>query len=240
MGIVVNTNPQKAGGSIHEGIRFVPLWKYECFGAIDVKDPEEFLALVGDKTPFYPTAFNLIRNGKIYQSDVDKLIRTGQIRNVEHLLSGGGMKWQDRNGNIITTAGKNDILDQYFDQGTGPALYVGLIDDTAAFTPNAASTIASLGGGGGALEFTSYTGNRQQFYAAAASGGAIANSGTAGADPGPAQFPITGADTLQGGFLCTAATGTSGILVSENDFSGGDRAVVNTDTLNVTITYTLT
>jgi hypothetical protein len=46
--------------------------------------------------------------------------------------------------------------------------------------------------------------------------------------------------TVSGAFLCSVATGTSGILFSASEFSApGDRSVVSGDTLNVTYTFNL-
>jgi hypothetical protein len=57
----------------------------------------------------------------------------------------------------------------------------------------------------------------------------------------PASFTISGAGgTVAGAFLCTVASGTSGVLFSESDFQApGDRVVVSGDTLNVTYTFSL-
>jgi hypothetical protein len=54
----------------------------------------------------------------------------------------------------------------------------------------------------------------------------------------PSQFVITGGGgTVAGAFLTTVATGTSGILFSEGDFTGGDKIVASGDTINVTYTF---
>jgi hypothetical protein len=42
--------------------------------------------------------------------------------------------------------------------------------------------------------------------------------------------------TIAGAFLCTVSSGTSGILYSAGDFTGGDKSVDSGDTLNVTYT----
>jgi hypothetical protein len=63
----------------------------------------------------------------------------------------------------------------------------------------------------------------------------INNSGSPGA------FNITGTVTVKGAFLCNVQdnTSTSGLLFSVSSFTGGDRAVVNGDTLNVTYEFSL-
>jgi hypothetical protein len=57
----------------------------------------------------------------------------------------------------------------------------------------------------------------------------------------PSSFTISGdGGVVAGAFLCTVASGTSGVLFSEADFqSPGDRTVVAGDTLNVTYTFSL-
>ena len=52
------------------------------------------------------------------------------------------------------------------------------------------------------------------------------------------KLTISGAGgTVAGAFLCNAATGTTGILFSEGDFTGGDKIVASGDTVNVTYTF---
>jgi hypothetical protein len=55
-------------------------------------------------------------------------------------------------------------------------------------------------------------------------------------------FSINAGGTVAGAFLTSNNTksGTTGTLFSGSDFTGGDRTVVNGDTLNVTYTFSLT
>jgi hypothetical protein len=83
-----------------------------------------------------------------------------------------------------------------------------------------------------------YSGNRKTAVFAAASSGAKALSSAL-------SFAITGTGTVKGAFLvfgsgasATKDTGT-GVLYSAGLFSGGDRAVINGDTLSVTYTASL-
>jgi hypothetical protein len=55
-----------------------------------------------------------------------------------------------------------------------------------------------------------------------------------------ASFTMNATTTIAGAFLCSVASGTSGILFSASDFqSPGDRSVVNADVLVVTYTFNL-
>ena len=56
----------------------------------------------------------------------------------------------------------------------------------------------------------------------------------------PSSFAMSGTATVAGAFLCNVATGTSGVLFSAGDFTGGDKSVASGDTLNVTYTFSLT
>jgi hypothetical protein len=83
----------------------------------------------------------------------------------------------------------------------------------------------------GWTESTAYSnGTRPAPSWGAAAAGSKASTATA--------YNINGTDTIKGAFLITNSTkgGSTGVLYSAGLFSGGDRAVVNGDTLNVTYT----
>ena len=125
------------------------------------------------------------------------------------------------------------MLDKYF-SGTSytAAWYLGLVNGASSPTYNAADTMLSHAGW---TEFTSYSeSTRPAPTWTSASAGAKATTAT--------SFSINGSGTVAGAFMTTDSTksGTSGILYSAGNFTGGSRTVASGDTLNVTYTATLT
>lgn len=137
----------------------------------------------------------------------------------------GKLKWEEEIDNLVTTAGKNDIIDKYFKGSayTG-AFYLGL---AGAGTKAVGDTLASHAGW---AEVTPYSGNRP----AIAFGTTAAGSNTATA----VSIAINATQTVAGAFIGTVNTGTAGILYSAADF-GASRSVLSGDTLNVTPTVSV-
>lgn len=131
-------------------------------------------------------------------------------------------QWKETIHNLVTNAGRDDVLDKYF-KGSGytAAWYLGLKGTGSAA---AGDTLASHAGW---TEQTPYSGNRK----AITFGSTASQSNTASA----VSFAITGSATVAGAFISSAASGTSGILYSAGDFASS-RTVANGDTLNVTPT----
>jgi hypothetical protein len=140
--------------------------------------------------------------------------------------------WQDVIHNVITTVGGNDLLDKYLKgsaytqtirmglKGTGTAV----VGDTQA---SHAGWLEQ-----GLANAPTYTGNRPSITMGSAS---------AKSSVSPAQaFAITSTGTVFGCFINNGGSATkddtTGILFSAGDFSGGSKAVVNLDTLNVIYT----
>ena len=141
---------------------------------------------------------------------------------VECFDKDGNLKWRDEFRNLVTTEGKNDVVDKYF-KGSGytAAWYMGL---KGAGSAAAGDTLASHGGWS---ELTPYSGNRKAITFGTTSGG----SNTASA----VSFAITGTATVAGAFIASVNTGSSGILYSAGDLAAS-RGVANGDTLNITPT----
>lgn len=141
----------------------------------------------------------------------------------------GQLKWRDTLDNLVTTAGKNDLLDKYLaGSGYTATWYLLLIGSTSYSAINAADTAASHAGWTESVAYSNST--RPAPSWGSASAGSKASTATA--------FNINATDTIKGAGLISNSTksGTSGILYSAGLFSGGDRAVVSGDTLNVTYT----
>jgi len=141
----------------------------------------------------------------------------------------GNLKWVDSAENTVTTVGKNDLIDQYFG-GTAPSVFVGLKDTGSVV---AGDTMASHAGWATITPYSNAT--DPALTLAAASGGTADNSAS------KAVFNINATDDVYGAFVKTDSTkgGTAGVLYGGGDFAA-PRSVANGDTLNVTVTITMT
>ena len=134
--------------------------------------------------------------------------------------------------NLVTTQGKNAILDIMFGAATQiTAWYMGLVTTTSFTAFAATDTAAQIGGTNGWTESTVYSGGptRKSWSPAAASAGSISNTTVV-------TFSITSSDTLKGAFIISSNSGTGGKLWAEVAFPSAI-AVSNGD--DVKVTYTL-
>jgi len=143
---------------------------------------------------------------------------------VECVGDDGQVKWSEDIDNLVTTAGKTDLIDKYFKGSAySAAWYLGLKGTGSVAAGDTAASHA------GWSETNPYTGNRP----AITFGTTAAGSNTATA----VSFAITlaGPTTVAGAFVASVNTGTTGVLYSAADFSTS-RSVIAGDTLNVTLT----
>lgn len=137
----------------------------------------------------------------------------------------GNFKWRECVTNLVTTAGKTDIVDKYLKGSSYTAAwYLGLKGTGSAA---AGDTLASHGGWS---EVTPYSGNRPAITWGTTTTGS--NTGSA------VEISITGSATVAGAFVASVNSGSSGVLYSVSDFSAS-RTVASGDTLNVTPTISV-
>ena len=151
----------------------------------------------------------------------------------------GNMKWSDTFHNLVVNEGLQSMNQTYF-KGSGytGAFYLGLVQGPGSGTTYAAgNTLATHAGWTELVPGTAYTGNRPAVTfgtATTADPSVITNSAS------PSSFAmLVNSTVVAGALLCTVASGTSGVLFSAGDFSGGDKTVDSGDTLNVTYTFSL-
>lgn len=157
---------------------------------------------------------------------------------VECFDSEGKLRWRDHIDNLITDVGARLVLDTILAGSSFTATtYMGL---KGAGTPVVGDTQASHASWleQGLANAPTYTGNRKTVGWNAASGsGAGSRSKAASAAQ---SFAITSSGTVAGCFIningSATKDDTTGTLLSAGDFSGGSKAVVNGDTINVSFT----
>lgn len=154
----------------------------------------------------------------------------------------GNLKWRDTIKNVVTTFGKNLALDTFL-AGSGYTVvgpFMGLISSVSyTGVPVAADTMSSHATWteAGATNAPTYTAPRKTCAWNAAANGSKALSAL--------SFAMTGSGTIKGCFLVygtgalSTIDNTAGVLYSAGLFTGGDKTVVSTDTLNVSYTASL-
>lgn len=153
----------------------------------------------------------------------------------------GKQLWQEQFPNLITTVGKNFLLDTALASTSYTASgYMGLISSTSFTAVAAADTMASHTGWleSGSTNAPTYSGTRIVTAWSAASAGVKALSTGL-------VFTFTGSGTVQGAFIVggagatSALMGTVGILYSAGTL-GTPQPVISTNTLTLSYSTTLT
>lgn len=160
---------------------------------------------------------------------------------MEHVRD-GKVIYSESFPNTVVTVGKNLLLDSGLAGSaytvTGP--FCALISSVSYSAISAADTQASHAGWteAGATNAPTYSGTRKTVSWSAASAGAKAFASAA-------SFTMTGNGTLKGAFIVYGSgavntiDNTAGTLFSAGLFTGGDRAVLTSDVVNVSYTVSL-
>ena len=163
-------------------------------------------------------------------------VGAGGVYTVTCVGADGVEKWSDTFHNLVMNGGLANMNGVYFAASTqSTTWYLGLVTGPGSGTSYAAGdTLASHAGW---TENTDYSGNRKAVTFGSAT---TANPSVISNSASPTSFSMSGTATIAGAFLCNVASGTSGVLFSAGDFTGGDKSVASGDTLNVTYTFSLT
>jgi hypothetical protein len=184
-------------------------------------------------------AFGLLAAPSFASVDYDRHIArlhqlTGQVHSLnEEMRPYQFVAWERVDPNVVTNAGRNHILDTFWRGSSYTQTVVMGLCGTG--TKAAADTQASHAGWSevGGTNAPAYTGNRKAVTMGAASSQSCVS---------PQQtFAITSTGTVAGLFMNNGGSATkddtTGTLVSAVNFTGGDEAVNNGDSLLVTYTF---
>jgi hypothetical protein len=161
---------------------------------------------------------------------MDLGLKINQHYKVECIGKDGKLKWVEEFDNLVVTAGRDKYLDATLKTGlASPAWYVGLKDTG---TPVAADTMASHASWATITPYSNAT--DPAWTPGSISAGSVDNSAS------KAVFNINATDDIYGAFMKDNSTkgGSTGILLGAGDF-GAARSVVSGDTLNVTVTCSI-
>jgi hypothetical protein len=137
----------------------------------------------------------------------------------------GNLKWYDEAPNLIVNVGLYHFLDtELCGASAVTTWYLGLLSSTP--TVAAADTMASHSGW---TEVTTYDESVRQTYTETRTTNNVSNSAS------KAVFTISGTVSVGGAFMCSSATKSesASVLMCGAAFSGGNKAVVDNDVLNV-------
>ena len=165
-------------------------------------------------------------------------MRAGGVFTVVCHDAHGNFKWEDTFHNLVTNQGAA-YMNQTFFTGSGYTasgnLFIGLITGPGSGNTYAAGDV--INSHAGWTENTAYSGNRKALVmgtATTADPSVITNTAS------PSVFTMTSnAQTIAGAFLASSSSGTSGVLFSAGDFTGGDKLVDSGDSLSVTYSFSL-
>lgn len=154
----------------------------------------------------------------------DELMVKGTFR-IEQVRD-GEVIWSEEFNNLVTTQGKNSILDKFLGLGAAHSNCLMVLVSAAAI---AGDTYASHA----FTEFTNFSGNRPAVSFSAAASGSKATSANVSFTVTGAGGTVAGCGIVMSGSTTPGDTAASGVLLSAGAFTGGSRTVAAADVLNV-------
>jgi len=143
----------------------------------------------------------------------------------------GKLIWTESFHNLVTTVGKNKILDACFKTGEAAnQWFIGLTNNSGFSAYALTDTMSSHPGWTEATPYSNAT--RPAFVASAPSGGSMNNIASR------AVYTINATGVIRGAFLVDNSTkgGSTGTLYGIGDFTISTRSVLIGDILNLTVT----
>ena len=182
-------------------------------------------------------AQDIVSAGLITNPVATDSVGAGGVYTVTCVGPDGVEKWSDTFHNLVMDGGIANMNGVYFASGTQTTTwYLGLVTGPGSGTTYAAGdTLASHAGWNENTDYTPAGRKAVTFGAATTANPSVISNSAA-----PTTFAINGTAVIAGAFLASVSSGTSGIMFSAGDFTGGDKSVASGDTLNVTYTFSLT
>ena len=229
--------------AVGSGVKLGGVFNADCFSP--VKDLKT-LKTTFENDKLHISAFPTLR--KVIEQFKGQIPRSQLVRSLQYdgidlnqlpltsLFLKTHLKWSDKNHNVVTNVGLQYILDDLFTSVDSSALdrvdpwYVALI---ATSTPTIDPTDI-MSSHGGWTENVNYDEATRQSYVPVRSSQSVTNAAS------KASFTIdTDSQTIGGAFLTSgsAKSGTSGVLLCGEAFTGGDKSADDDDTLEVTYTF---
>lgn len=172
---------------------------------------------------------------RVVQGAPDLYLPSGGIRIHGHWrwvgrYPDGSIRFVDESENLVVDEALDDLLDAFWRNQTQPtAWYLGCT--TGSPTPAAGDTMSSHAGW---TEQQNYDETPRQTWSPGAASSKSISNGT----PITLTSSTSGPHTFGGGFLTSNSTkgGTTGVLSNVDVFSGGNKALATSETIDVTVT----
>lgn len=151
----------------------------------------------------------------------------------------GQIVWEDDFHNLVTYVGLQTYLDATLKTGiASPSWYVGLVTGPGSGNTYAQGNTMALHAGWS--EDTTYSNATRPAWTPGSVSTGVSPA-TVDNSASKAVFNVNGTATVAGCFMVDDSTkgGSTGSLIGVGNFTGGDRAVQSGDTLNVTVTATM-
>lgn len=147
----------------------------------------------------------------------------------------GVILYDSEGENLVTNEGFNNLLNILFSIQAQNAFYIGLVDNSGFTAFATTDTAAQIGGSNGWAEITGYAeSTRQVLTCVSAVSQATSNAASV------ANFTMSGSGTAKGFFVgsASAKSATTGFLLNEAAFTGGNITFTAGGVIAVTCNYT--